>query len=127
MTRLFYVLCVFPLLALACGQTVPVSDYSELSTGKTTILTTPTVKITLPKSTQKPVEQKNGVVCSSGGLNVREGAGTAFSSVSVLVDGARVVLTGVTKTATDGGVWVQIRSPLGWVNSNYICEEIKQP
>lgn len=113
MNRFILLLCLLVMSTFACTVSTSAADASGVKF-------TPRSTATMPvKSTQQP---QNRVICRSGGLNVRSGAGTAFSSVSVLADGSRVVLTGLQQVAKDGGVWKQIATPAGWVNSDYLCE-----
>ena len=71
--------------------------------------------------------QVTKVVCKSGGLNVRIGAGTEYLLVTddPLPDGTLVTLTGNHETPVIYE-WDEISSPVnGWVSSKYLCEEIK--
>jgi uncharacterized protein YgiM (DUF1202 family) len=63
------------------------------------------------------------VVCNSGGLNLRTGAGTDEQVIKILQDGQEVALTGRIDTPvfTD---WYEIRVGAfltGWVSSRYLC------
>ena len=69
-------------------------------------------------------EQVTKVVCKSGGLNVRIGAGTEYLLVTdePLPDGTEVTLTGNHDTPVIYE-WDEISSPVvGWVSSKYLCD-----
>lgn len=115
MARNSLYLLLIPLL-LACGiiQTLP-SVNTEIHTN--TIATAPSAE-----PTDAPV--LTGVVCNSGGLNVRVKAGTDNEVLTILPDGTPVTMTGQTQIVTVIP-WLEITSPLhGWVFSRYICEVI---
>jgi len=64
-------------------------------------------------------------ICVADRVNVREGAGTNFSTIGYLSDNAQVTLLGGSKRSADGGVWEKVKTPIGvgWINNQYVCAD----
>jgi hypothetical protein len=63
-------------------------------------------------------ETSTWVVCDSGGLNVRDGAGIEYHIIGGLQDGDEVEVIGH-KADSYGKMWALIDE--GWVNERYLC------
>lgn len=101
-------LVILPILALACGTltTIPAVD------------TEPTTEIIIVNATSIPVSTQ-AIVCNSGGLNLRSGAGLEYGVIAVLADGSIVEIIGSVMTDASGELWQQVEG--GWVDAVYLC------
>jgi len=108
-----YTLLVALLVAsLACASTaLPAAP--ELPTGNKMII--------MPAVMSAPVPTVSMVVCHSGGLNLRTGAGTNYPAVDVLADGTIVEIIRDPEVEKIG--WWHIKG--GYVNARYLYEVCK--
>jgi len=101
---------------LACGvTTVPAPARVNMDIHTNTV-----------QPTSAPTKSTGAVVCNSGGLNVRESAGTDAAVIVVLQDGESVVILADRAVITsDMAIWRRVNAGgvVGWVNNKYICEE----
>ncbi|KAF0106429.1 MAG: hypothetical protein FD146_2600 [Anaerolineaceae bacterium] len=127
-----------PTVITATPPTVPPSATAAAPTAAAT-LTLPTVTPGAP-----PVATTAVVPTTSGGilpgvasgpyavilvapadvLNVRAGPGTGSAVTGSLPATATGVMRAGPSSTADGNLWVQIQSPSGWVNSNYLTEYV---
>ena len=121
MKKLIYLVLLIALTAISCGVT------STLPTAAPRPLID--MEALYPAAPTMPQTATNWLVCHSGGLNVRIGAGTAFDIVGVpLFDGTQVVIISPAPVNTvDGSAWVEVATAenggiVGWVNFRYLCE-----
>jgi hypothetical protein len=64
------------------------------------------------------------LVDPADGLNVRAAAGTGSPATGSLPATTTGVMRAGPSSTADGDLWVQVQSPAGWVNSNYLTEYV---
>ena len=107
-----YTLLVALLVAsLACASTAIPAAPAELPTGNKMII--------MPAVMSAPVPTVSMVVCHSGGLNLRTGAGTNYPAVDVLADGEIVEIIRDPEAEKIG--WRHVKG--GYVNARYLCRK----
>jgi uncharacterized protein YgiM (DUF1202 family) len=113
--RKYLAFCALVLSVLACDigikDPLPFSPVSK-----------PISQVSELRPTTQP-EQSKMVVCNSGGLNLREGAGTNFVVLMVIQDGEVVVRTRKLEKTPVFTDWYEVvyKSKTGWVSSRYLC------
>jgi uncharacterized protein YgiM (DUF1202 family) len=107
-----YYILAFVVFSLACGIAAPaVIKESHVDSNKP-------VAVNTGDSTAKSVSRM--LVVNSGGLNVRECAGTQCKAIGLLQDGDIVTLTGKTDVIYVY-TWYEISAPVqGWANGRYL-------
>lgn len=97
----------------------------SLACGATVALPTPEARTPAPKSAPVPATPHMMTVClTAETVRVREGAGTSFAEVGILLSGDKVTVYGVPTISEDMGVWRNVNTGtlIGWTNARYLCE-----
>ena len=104
MKRIYIVITVLTLAALACGATA-----------------TPTANTPEAKAPNHIVTSNKMVVCNTGGvgLTIRSAAGTEFNRVGELQDGDAVETIGVAVVNSRMELWQEVKG--GWARTLYLC------
>jgi uncharacterized protein YgiM (DUF1202 family) len=104
-----YLFALLVLVSISCASTaIPAAP--ELPTGNKAII--------MPAVMSAPVPSISMVVCHSGGLNLRTGAGMNYPAVDVLADGTIVEIIRDPEVEKIG--WRHIKG--GYVNARYLCK-----
>jgi uncharacterized protein YgiM (DUF1202 family) len=106
-----YLFSLLAILSLSCASTALPAAPPELPTGAR--------MISLPAVMSAPVPPVSMVVCHSGGLNLRTGAGMNYPAVDVLADGTIVEIIRDPEVEKIG--WRHIKG--GYVNAGYLCRK----
>lgn len=99
-----------PMLAFACGTITTMQTVDAASVAR--------IAVVQPTRAQASTI---AIVCNSGGLNVRSGAGLNYGVNAVLTDGSAVEIIGTMTTDASGEQWQQIED--GWVDGKYLCQK----